>query len=394
MLTVVTNRDANHLTPNVDPVPVGSVDAFGRDDGWIGDRPADCGNFWIPRGNVDDPPYLSSGKLAITPGLGSFLGSIWLGGSDDAVEFDLTTGPDLSSTKGVLCYIVGGDRPEFGATFEQVIVTIYSTITRIQRSNSGTITDVASGVGSSASTSYRFYISARAATGGWVVRVDRSALDGTGRVTLVTSLVTSAATVGWLSFATSGSMSGVTIDNLDRAAIPGGYFLDTFDSGLDAGWTTDQGTWSTDGSGYAYSTTGNDADEITRDFGQIDMTARVTLPALPTGKGANLLARHVDANNHFLFIADRSANIVYLSKRVAGTYTTLAGPTAYTYAAGDILELAAIGTAIAARVIRGGSTHISLSATSSVLSTATKCGLSLGYNTASGVRFNDFTVYG
>lgn len=396
MLTVVTNRDSNHLTPRIDPVPIGTIDAYGRDDGWIGDRPADCGNFWIPRGNVEDPPYISSDVMTMTPGVGSFLGSIWLGGTDVAVAFDVYTGPDLSSTKYVNCYFVAADRPEFGVDpgVEQIIVQLFSTISRLQLSTAGALTDVATGSGSSPSTAYRIYVSAHTVPGGWFARVDRSNTDGTGRVLVCAGIVSCTATMGWLSFATGSPMTAVTIDNVERTAVGGGYYTTDFAvDGIGAGWTADQGSWAT-GSNGAYSTTGNDSDALTRDFGQADMVVRVTFAAIPAGVGGGLYARYADSNNYYLLEIDQFSNLFYITKRVAGTFTTIAGTSSYTFAAGDLFELSALGDTIQATIIRGGSTWATLSATDSSLTTGTRAGIRTSYNSASGVRFADFTVYG
>lgn len=394
MLTAVTNRDSNHLVPRIDPVPVGSIDAFGRDDGWIGDRPADCGNFWLDRSNVEDPPYLSGGVMTKTPGIanGSFLGSIWLGGTSVAVEFDVTTGPDLSSTSAVFCYLLSAGRPEFAP--DQILFRLRTDATTIVRTSSGSSSDVASGTAVAASTTYRIYATARPVTGGWHVKVEQSAIGGAGRTTLVSGIVTSTATPGWLSFATSGSMTGVTIDNVDRVtALAGGLFSDDFDSGIGVGWTANQGSWSVDGSGYVYSTTGNDSDTLTRDFGQADMVSRVALPAVPSGTGASIINRYIDGNNFFLFSVDHTANVIGLAQRVGGTTTGL-GSHGFTYVAGDVLELVTIGSTIEGRVLRGGSVFDLISATSSALPTATRTGFRTGYTPSGSVRFNDFAVYG
>lgn len=156
-------------------------------------------------------------------------------------------------------------------------------------------------------------------------------------------------------------------------------------------WTAATGTWGTDGA-KAYSVTGADGDQMWLDSGVTDQTIQVAVEGLTTALGAAALGRWGSTSTFYFCGADAKFNHLDLQKQVSGSWTLL-GQVAYTPADGDIVELKCIGSTISGRVIRSGSTLVSVGpVTDTSIASGTKVGLRTGYASNSPARFDNFTV--
>ena len=129
----------------------------------------------------------------------------------------------------------------------------------------------------------------------------------------------------------------------------------------------------------------------TIDIGTVAATHLVTMPlALSNVMNAGIAFRYQDNNNFLLAFYFWSGDKLQLFKRDAGIFSQIQTQASYLSSNGDQMEVVDTGTTIDVRIIRSGSTFVSLSTTtSSLFNTNTKCGL---YSETTSARFDDYSV--
>jgi len=126
----------------------------------------------------------------------------------------------------------------------------------------------------------------------------------------------------------------------------------------------------------------------TLECGSADGVILVTIKAIPNGQ-YGICFRYQD-NSNFLYAYYRWASDKLEIRAVnAGSDGRIDNNVSWVAAINDQIEVTLSGTSIAVRVIRGGSTLVSDSVTSSVAQTATKHGIYI--EAATGARLDDWS---
>ena len=129
----------------------------------------------------------------------------------------------------------------------------------------------------------------------------------------------------------------------------------------------------------------------TIDIGTVAATHLVTMPlALSNVMNAGIAFRVQDSNNFLLAYYFWSGDRLRLYKRDSGTFSEIATSVAYLSSDGDQMEVVDDGSDVDVRIIRSGSTFVSLATTTtSLFNTETECGL---YSETTTARFDDYSV--
>jgi hypothetical protein len=172
-------------------VPVGLIDNFARDDGWIGDRPAPTGNMWHADPEIG-PGYLKSGQYvtcapdgggAQTDGAYS---ATYLGAGDHNVYIDVTNsllaGGDQNYWVVQLC--LDYENPSAGGNV-QLEVSQRNSFVVWYYPGAVFPTIYASGIGMAYGVTERWYFNCVHSGGHVVFTVQKSALDGSGLTTVM-----------------------------------------------------------------------------------------------------------------------------------------------------------------------------------------------------------------
>jgi hypothetical protein len=397
MLTQSTLINTNH---DLITVPVGLIDDFTRDDGWSGDRPAACGNFWEDNLSLGYPMLISSNQLTSTPaGAAAYKeATIYLGGTVTGIQVDLDRTGHLTDQASISLFdggLLTSDTTSTRFSLERFEVLITdSTVALYKRTTGGIQTSLFSTTWANTNVS-RWYVTATPMLGATRVVVQQSNTDGSSLVTLFDAEITFEPAGRW---AALGCCPGQFFDNAQRTTAPtvAYLFTDPFtraDSATTLGspWTANQGTWGIS-SNQAYPVSGNDGDTATVDVSATDVTVGLTVATQPASKGTGVVARFVDVNNYYLLTCDSSAGNVGLYKKVAGTFTQLA-VSGGSISNGDELRLRLTGSSVVGEVRRAGALLRTLSATDGALTSGTRVGIRVGYAGNSATRVDDFYAY-
>ena len=152
------------------------------------------------------------------------------------------------------------------------------------------------------------------------------------------------------------------------------------------------GTFGIDSSHLAYSVTNVSGDCTFIDLAKTDMTVQVTVSSLVAATSMAALARVTNSNTFYYATIDINVNNFTVYKLNAGTATQIGTTQAYTFTAGDIIEIACVGSTISGRVIRAAATLVSTSGTDTTFATQTKCGIRPGYAGSGNSRISKFTA--
>jgi hypothetical protein len=127
------------------------------------------------------------------------------------------------------------------------------------------------------------------------------------------------------------------------------------------------------------------------DINTLAATHLVTMPvALSSLVNGGLAFRIQDANNFLLAYYFWNGDRLRFYKRLAGVFSEIQTSVHYLSVDGDQMEVVDDGSDVDIRIIRGGSTHVSLATTTtSLFTSATKCGL---YTESTSARFDDYSV--
>jgi hypothetical protein len=172
------------------------------------------------------------------------------------------------------------------------------------------------------------------------------------------------------------------VDNFNRADT-----TNAIGTPSDAGsaWVQVSGAWGiTSNTAYCSSTAGQNICVL--DSTSSNTTVQATMTGTFTGGGdVGLILREADDNNYIL--CKIAQTTVQIFKKVAGTYTSIAGPNAYTYVAGDVYSASVDASNNFVFKVNGVS---KATATDAAGSSNTKHGIRSNANNA--MRFDTFSI--
>jgi hypothetical protein len=151
-------------------------------------------------------------------------------------------------------------------------------------------------------------------------------------------------------------------------------------------WVQPQGVWGVFGN-QAYLSTSSEPSVAVIESEIANCKVSCILPAIPLGEAPGLVARYVDTSNYLRISITVGTGMLYLSKRVAGTLTTL-GTYTHDWITGDTIGFVLNGASVQATL--NGNVVITVMETA--CQTATKHGLAKGGGILATTRWDNFKV--